>query len=460
VRAPYPGRGVAPSLLWPAVGLGLLLGAIFAAPRGSHCVEASLPPCDSIRVGWWFGLERVRAAPVEGATLIAADSSVPLSAGDSTLFTLCSDSEGEAILATCGERQTRGQAFRVAGGPLVLSAVVTGSGKVVRQQLPWPVEVRASKGGLLVIAQVPLEDYVAGVVAGEASAASPWALLQALAIGARGYALANLAKHGAQHFDVCTSSHCQNFRPSPPAWAREAVAATRGLVLTTKGQLVPVHYHTACGGTTDSASAIWGGPDILGLSGLTDDDSAKPPILTTDDAVAAFLSEAQGYCRASPYYRWEMTMSKEQLEAALRLGLAAIGSPLSCAGLDDLKVVGRTPGGRATELLIVSEAGAARVTGENIRWVFGGGRIGGSGALPSRLFVIQRSADGATYTFRGGGYGHGVGLCLAGASYLARQGRSAREILSHYYPGADLSPIPSGNQAAAQENETERQGGK
>ena len=42
------------------------------------------------------------------------------------------------------------------------------------------------------------------------------------------------------------------------------------------------------------------------------------------------------------------------------------------------------------------------------------------------------------FVFTTRGYGHGVGLSQYGADYLARQGKSYREILAHYYTGAVL----------------------
>ena len=47
----------------------------------------------------------------------------------------------------------------------------------------------------------------------------------------------------------------------------------------------------------------------------------------------------------------------------------------------------------------------------------------------------------AAYVFTGRGYGHGAGLCQWGAKALADEGRGYREILSHYYPGAELQQL-------------------
>lgn len=134
-------------------------------------------------------------------------------------------------------------------------------------------------------------------------------------------------------------------------------------------------------------------------------------------------------------------MTREELQTVLQAGLSAWQVRADFGRLLEVKVARRTAGGRAAELLITGESGQASVTGENIRWVFDGGRVGGSGALPSRLFVVERAGDGSRYTIRGGGYGHGVGICLSGAGYLAARGGSAAEILAHYYPGTSLTEL-------------------
>jgi len=56
--------------------------------------------------------------------------------------------------------------------------------------------------------------------------------------------------------------------------------------------------------------------------------------------------------------------------------------------------------------------------------------------LPSLLFDV--SMEGGEAVFRGRGSGHGVGLCQWGARGRAMRGGTYREILAHYYPGAEL----------------------
>jgi stage II sporulation protein D len=61
----------------------------------------------------------------------------------------------------------------------------------------------------------------------------------------------------------------------------------------------------------------------------------------------------------------------------------------------------------------------------------------GYGRLHSLDFSVRR--DGGGFAFEGRGSGHGAGMCQWGAAGFAREGKSYREILAHYYPGAELT---------------------
>ena len=60
-------------------------------------------------------------------------------------------------------------------------------------------------------------------------------------------------------------------------------------------------------------------------------------------------------------------------------------------------------------------------------------RAFGPRALRSTRFDVRRT--GAMFTFSGRGYGHGVGLCQAGAFARLRAGATPADVVRHYYPG-------------------------
>ena len=103
-----------------------------------------------------------------------------------------------------------------------------------------------------------------------------------------------------------------------------------------------------------------------------------------------------------------------------------------------LRVIARGHGGRVTELRVTGTAGERVIRRElPVRRLFGN--------LRSGLFVLIRQTDASGnlkgYTFQGGGFGHGSGMCQQGAIGMAENGRNYREILRHYYRGAEVRRV-------------------
>jgi SpoIID/LytB domain protein len=95
-------------------------------------------------------------------------------------------------------------------------------------------------GGYSVTA-MPIEAYVARVLAGEAVRDSRPAALEALAITIRTFALANLSRHRIEGFDLCDQTHCQVLRTAVAATER-AAQATAGRLLLRNGAPASVYY--------------------------------------------------------------------------------------------------------------------------------------------------------------------------------------------------------------------------
>lgn len=155
---------------------------------------------------------------------------------------------------------------RVFGAPQKQSAAspATVEGKAV---------LRVVVGG--VVTEMPLEDYIYGVVAAEMPAAFPDAALEAQAVAARTYALYQSAagKHTDVGGDVCgESTCCQAFITQAELdqrWGADAafytqkvhsaVERTAGELLTYNGELAAAVYHASSDGSTRSAAEVWGG---------------------------------------------------------------------------------------------------------------------------------------------------------------------------------------------------------
>jgi stage II sporulation protein D len=256
---------------------------------------------------------------------------------------------------------------------------------------------------------VPLEEYVSGVVAGEVSPGSAPATLEALAIAARTYVLANRGRHSRDGFDVCDLTHCQVLRPRT-ATSTAAAERTGGRYLVDRGRPADVYYTASCGGRSERLSSVWPGSSDLPYLQSHEDDA----------------------CDGAP--QWQSEISAGDLLRALRSGGFRGDS------IRDVTVARRTPSGRAGWLRVDGLV-PAEISGDNLRSLVG--RTLGWQHVRSTLFEVTRT--GAGYQFSGRGAGHGVGLCVLGAVARGRSGESADTILRAYYPGLTLATLGSPN---------------
>jgi hypothetical protein len=103
------------------------------------------------------------------------------------------------------------------------------------------------------------EEYLKGVVPIEMSPAWHPEALKAQAVAARSYATASMGKHWAESADVCSSVHCQAWRPTHYDTTDTAVEATRGVAATYQGSIIWAFFHGHCDGHTRNSEDVWGG---------------------------------------------------------------------------------------------------------------------------------------------------------------------------------------------------------
>ncbi|MGB9586744.1 MAG: SpoIID/LytB domain-containing protein [Armatimonadota bacterium] len=118
-------------------------------------------------------------------------------------------------------------------------------------------------GGLFIINELPLENYVKGVIPAEVDSRYHPEAQKALAVAIRTYALR--AKMARRHtdYDVCATTHCQGFvgASQEAEWINEVVDKTRGQVILYDGQPIAAVYSTNCGGHTCSNETAGFGKD-------------------------------------------------------------------------------------------------------------------------------------------------------------------------------------------------------
>ncbi len=289
---------------------------------------------------------------------------------------------------------------------------------------------------------LPLEELLRGIVPSELYATAPLEALKAQAVTARGEVLAKIgARHTADPWLLCAEQHCQVHKGLAGEHPNtdKAIVGTKGEALFARagGGLVDSVYSSTCGGHTEDNEIVWGGPADPSLRGVPDWAGTVPELVAftarVDDAeVPSFLgAELNSFCRRASLsrpdkYRWEKRFSASELD-----GLVA---SLGVGHVRSMAVQGRGSSGRAVALVITGDKGAATVKGElNIRRLLKN--------LNSALLVVEREGDeaapNAAWLFRGGGWGHGVGMCQMGAIGRAEAGHTYRQILGHYYNGAE-----------------------
>ena len=278
----------------------------------------------------------------------------------------------------------------------------------------FPLEIRAQDGYLQITALMPMEEYIAGVLAGEVGNFKSDEALKAMAVAARTYAMHFGRRHEVDGFDFCDTTHCQDLRVAGiDPHLRRIADATAGEVLWYDGEPAAAYYAANCGGTSEDGRFILG----------------------NDEARAPFLNQhSDQYCLRHGGMQWRTEVSKRELQRALRAdGVSVPGT------LRSVSVLHRTSSGRA-EFLRVAGSGGVTVPALTFRGAIG--RHIGWDRLKSNWYDV--SDAGTQIVFHGRGSGHGVGLCQVGAEVMGEEGHSYREILAFYYPGTKLGVSAQG----------------
>jgi stage II sporulation protein D len=285
------------------------------------------------------------------------------------------------------------------------------------------VRLLADGDQFLIVNDVDLESYLAGVLPKELYAQWSPVTYRALAIAARTFALYHIKTTGVgKEFDLGDDQASQVYggasAETQRAW--EAVRATHGQVLTFgpvgAERIFMAQYSACCGGVVSPASAIRDAPNIRPLAGGQ----------YCDD------------CRYCPRYRWgPVRLDKADIYRAAAAQYPAVAK---LGGLSRIKVVTTTANGRPVWVDLVGADGksSARLRAEDLRLAIL--QAGGRGRQLYSMNCRIVDAGKAVEFVDGRGFGHGVGLCQWGAQGKAEQGWTTEQILEFYYPGARVLP--------------------
>jgi stage II sporulation protein D len=367
---------------------------------------------------------RVGLVTDAAGTTIGADAPLSIAGEDGASITVLPAGETVRIVP-------EGRGLRMVGAPggdasragrLLLTpadpaARVTVDGRSYRGALM----VLRDSAGVTVVNRVGLESYLGGVVAAEMGRrpTEDVEALRAQAIVSRTYALRNLGRWARRGFDVYATVSDQAYGGAGAEYplANDAVAATRGLIVTHGGAPIDAFFYSTCGGRTAAGTEVFSGADPGYLRSI---DDTGP--------------DGEAYCRISPRFRWTEEWSAAELHQVLGRTLPAAGS----GRVTGVRITRFTTSGRADQLAVARGGRELLVDHPQIRLVLRS--PGGEPLRSTRFRLDERRADGTVVRLiaEGGGAGHGVGMCQWGAVGRARAGQTYHEIIAAYYPGTTL----------------------
>lgn len=271
-----------------------------------------------------------------------------------------------------------------------------------------------------VIEAYDLDEYLVGVVGAEMPPDFDDEALKAQAVAARTYALGRMkGLYGSAlaHFgaDVCTdSTHCQAWISKErflevygdeQDWEKikEAVYATKGIVITYENTLINPLFHSNSGGVTEDVEEVWA-------------VSGSVPYLKS-----VYSPDESDY----PDYEKKVVLTWDNIKQKIKKEYPKATFEKSIK--DGMEIKEYSASGRVLTLRI----GSVTVPGTEFRTLFG---------LRSTNFGLNFASD-TSVEIETIGFGHGVGMSQCGADALAKEGYTYQDILEYYYTGVQVGEI-------------------
>ncbi|NLZ53633.1 MAG: SpoIID/LytB domain-containing protein [Thermoanaerobacteraceae bacterium] len=315
---------------------------------------------------------------------------------------------------------------------------------------------QAHGSNIQVVNELGLQEYLYGVVPKEITPSWHEEVLKAQAVAARTYTIVNLSKWEKYGFDVGAGTGDQVYGGYDAEHLRtnKAVDETAGQIILYNDKPIMAFYHADSGGRTETCEDVF---------------SADLPYLQPVDDI---------FYANSPHSQWETTLTLKDISNRASSVLRNIGE------IRQISIVERSQAGRVKKLLLKGSQGEAvleksqirnilglksnyfdilggnaisvvAVFGENIKeniqlesksvitgqgqTIFSRGEAFILAADTSKIIKSQGLED--AYTFRGLGYGHGVGMSQWGAKAMAENGYNYVDILLHYYKNTQIKTL-------------------
>ncbi len=337
------------------------------------------------------------------------------------------------------------------------------------------IELDIKEDGMYVINELPLEQYLYGVVSSEVPSSYEKEALKAIAVCARAYAYGKMKDGSFDEYnaDLDDSVFCQMYNDILKT--RESIRAvdeTYGIVPVYDGEVIfPLYFSTSCGMTCTN-SEVWGGTPYPYFTSNVEDMEKSQLDLSEEDTFVQFMEDSLGYDTIEknlPYYRWSIYYTRDDISKAINRKLSeridtvagsikvkndngdfVDGDIMDIGDVVSVEVNERGSSGMVLALLIEGTKGTILVKGQaNIRNLItpvnqeiirqDASVVTGWSSLPSTFYYVTESDGG--FTIYGGGFGHGTGLSQNGANALAEKGYNYTYIIRHYFSSSDFKMI-------------------
>jgi stage II sporulation protein D len=263
--------------------------------------------------------------------------------------------------------------------------------------------MRTPNNRLTVINNIDIEDYIKGVLYHEVSHHWPMEALKAQAVATRTYAIYKMDASKRNDYDVTNDIYSQVYGGKNSERYRTGLAVERtiGQVLNYQDKILPAYFHATCAGMTEDVKELW--------------DMSTPPLRGVPCS----------FCQDSPHMNWKKNYRLQNIQSSLNKLGHKIGS------IKEISIIERDRSERIKSLKITDRNEISiTISGKDFREAIG------PNELKSNNYEI--TMQGYYVDFIGKGWGHGVGLCQWGARGMAEQQFTFKQILSYYYPSAQL----------------------
>jgi stage II sporulation protein D len=418
-------RFVLPGVMWLLLAGGCRRGEVAPAPSTAPATRMTRP---EVRIGLAVDTvqSEIGASRAFEIRTLAGDLLTRSEANETWTFRVVEDDQLRAS-------STAGRQIGPAAAPLRILPLENGHITIGGKEYRGTALLRVNQSGRLsAINVVDIEAYLQGVVPFEIGRLAPEliAAVKAQAVAARTYAIGNLNRWEAQGFDFLATVQDQVYGgvSGEDSVTTRAVQETRGEIVTFQGKPILAYYSSTCGGRTANVEDAWPWRSPL------------PYLRSVSDSSAG---SQRSYCETSSRFRWTVSWTRDSLRRILEQTMTArLGRPILITRINALELMGPNDSGRARALQLQIDGESHTVPGDSIRWVLRPDATRGlNSTLLFELNAHQNNGEVAGLEVRGGGWGHGVGMCQVGAIGRARAGHDYRDILAAYYSGTRVETV-------------------